>query len=59
MSAQCAVGVAEMKRTSHPKQALRPLQGSNASIEDADMRFFNSAASGSVQNDIKHATGYS
>ena len=99
MSAQCAVGVAEMKRSpvvrgargserpencpvdsfqwrtggspgheefrprcareSLPKQALRPLQGSNASIEDADMRFFNSAASGSVQNDIKHATSYS
>ena len=28
----------EVKRTSHPKRALAPLQGASATIEDADRR---------------------
>ena len=36
MSAQWAVGEAEMRRTSQPKRAMRPLQGSSATIEVAE-----------------------
>ena len=36
MSAQCAVGEAETRRTSHPKRARVPLQGTLATIEDAE-----------------------
>ena len=38
MSAQWAVGEAEMRRTSQPKRAMRPLQGSSATIEVAGAR---------------------
>ena len=36
MSAQWAVGAAEMRQTSQPKRAMRPLQGSSATIEVAE-----------------------
>ena len=36
MSVQWAVGEAEMRRTSQPKRAMRPLQGSSATIEVAE-----------------------
>ena len=52
MSAQCAVDVVEMKRTSHSKQAVRPLQGSNATIENAERsKGFLDDAYGFARND--------
>ena len=38
MSAQWAVGEAEMRRTSHSKRVRAPLQGALATIENAEGR---------------------
>ena len=38
VSTVCCLPTAEVKRTSHPKRALAPLQGASATIEDADRR---------------------
>ena len=50
MSAQWAVGAAEMRRTSHSKRAGAPLQGALATIENAEvpLRFFFSSVPSSL-----------
>ena len=56
MSAQCAVDVVEMKRTSHSKQGRSPHQGELTPIENADRsKGFLHAACGLGRNDSVEA----